>query len=170
MTMIEYDEKNYRVLETQEIDEGLHYKLVKFDTGFYGIISYNPVSKKERVTLVSTDKDRLLNNKISWVGGLGCRAFMIFARDVKKYLENSPVELIVQLGHEAPEEYREIITNTQGKRLYEKVEICQEIMQMKQENSFNYKYGDTILTIFMCCFVLFFIIALLNTLRLYGGL
>ena len=170
MTMIEYDEKNYRVLETQEIDEGLHYKLVKFDTGFYGIISYNPISKKERVTVVSPDKDSILKNKMEWIGGLGCGAFMIFAREVKRYLENSPVELIVQLGHEAPEEYREIITNTQGKTLYEKVEICYEIMQMKHENSFHYKYGDSILTVLICMSILFLIIAIVNTLRLYGGL
>lgn len=169
MNSIEYSENEYTVIETEEIDDELVFKLAKFTTGYYGIICHNPKTGNESVSLLSPDKDES-QGMFSIFGGLGCKSFMVFARDAKKYMEKSPIELVVQIGHEAPEEYREVITRDQAKTLYEKVEICHEIMEMKFEESFNYKYGDSIFTVFMCVSILFFIIAIVNTLRLYGGL
>lgn len=172
MTMkIEYDANEYETIELQEMNDNLAFKLVKFNTGIYGIISYNPSSKKEEsVILLSPEQDKLSNTlaSLGWDGGLGCKSFMVFARDAKKYLENAPSELVVYLGSDAADEYREIITKDQEKTLYEKVAICLEIMEMKFEDSFHYKYGDSILTVFMCVTIIMFIIAIVNSLHLYG--
>ena len=171
MTMkIEYVPDEYETIESQEMNDNLAFKLVKFNTEIYGIISYNPTSKEEEVILLSPKKDKLSNTlaSLGWDGGLGCRSFMVFARDAKKYLENAPSELVVYLGTEAPDEYREVITKDQEKTLYEKVAICLEIMEMKFEDSFHYKYGDSILTVFMCVTVIMFIIAIVNSLHLCG--
>ena len=169
MTMIEYDETDYKILETQEMDKELGFKLVKFNTGFYGVITYNPTTMDEVVTLVSPEKDE--DNEFHRIfGGLGCKSFIVFARDAKNYLENSPIELVVKLGQDAPEEYRETITRDQSKTLYEKVEICHEIMQMKLENSFHYKYGDYVLTGLTCLNVLLFVLVAVNSLNVLGGI
>ncbi|MBQ6444495.1 MAG: hypothetical protein IJJ11_07465 [Methanosphaera sp.] len=171
MTMkIEYVPDEYETIESQEMNDNLAFKLVKFNTEIYGIISYNPTSKEEEVILLSPKKDKLSNTlaSLGWDGGLGCRSFMVFARDAKKYLENAPSELVVYLGTEAPDEYREVITKDQEKTLYEKVAICLEIMEMKFEDSFHYKYGDIIVTVFMCITILMVLIAIANTLHLYG--
>ena len=114
---VEYSSENYKVIQTEEMDEELHFKLVKFPTGYYGVISYNPTTNKEEVILLSPEKDKG-DDTCSIFGGLGCKSFMVFARDAKKHLENAPIELVVQLGHEAPDEYRETITRDQEKTLY----------------------------------------------------
>ena len=167
MESIDYSETEYEIIETQEMDEQLQFKLVKFTTGYYGVINHNPKTNKEEVILLSPEKDQE-NENISIFGGLGCKSFMIFARDTKKYMENAPIELVVMLGQDAPEEYREIITKDQSHTLFEKVEICHEIMSMKIENSFNYKYCDYIETAFKCVTILLFIIVILNTLHSHG--
>ena len=164
---IEYSPEDYKVIKTEEMDKELVFKLVEFTTGYYGVISYNPTTDNEQVILLSPEKDVAGNHEYLF-GGLGCKSFMVFAHDAKQYMENAPIELVVQLGHDAPEEYREVITRDQAKTLHEKVEICHEIMQMKIEDSFHYRYGDTILTIFMCVTILLFIFAIVNSLHLYG--
>ena len=161
---IEYSPEDYKVIKTEEMDKELHFKLVKFNTGYYGVMSYNPITDEEAVILLSPEKN--LDEYL--FGGLGCKSFMVFAHDAKQYMENAPIELVVQLGHDAPEEYREVITRDQAKTLHGKVEICHEIMQMKIEDSFHYRYGDTILTIFMCVTIILFIFAIVNSLHLYG--
>ena len=167
MTMIEYDAADYEVIDTEVINDKLEFKLVKFSSGFYGILNYSPVSNKGNVILVSPEKDED-NEFYSIFGGLGCRSFLVFARDAKKYLDDAPRELVVRLGKDAPDEYREVITKGQEKTLFEKVEICHEIMQMKLEDSFHYKYGDIISTVFMCVTIIMFIIAIVNSLHFYG--
>lgn len=167
MTMIEYDAADYEVIETEVINGELEFKLVKFSSGFYGILNYSPSSNKGKVILVSPEKDEG-NEFYSIFGGLGCRSFIAFARDAKKYLDNAPRELVVQLGQDAPDEYREVITKDQEKALFEKVEICHEIMQMKLEDSFHYKYGNIIGTVLLCFTIIMFVIVIVNTLRMYG--
>jgi len=167
MTMIEYDAADYKILETQEMDKELGFKLVKFNTGFYGVITFNPSTMEEVVTLLSPEKDDD-SYEVNIFGGLGCKSFLVFARDAQKYLEGAPRELVVQLGEDAPEEYREVITKDQEKTLYEKVEICQEILQMKIEDSFHYKYGDYVLTGLICINVLLFILVAVNSLKGLG--
>lgn len=167
MKNIEFSPEDYKVFETLQMDDELIFKLVEFNTGYYGIISNNPTTNKEEVILVSPEKDIAGNHEYIF-GGLGCKSFIVFARDAKNYLENSPIELVVKLGQDAPEEYRETITRDQSKTLYEKVEICQEIMQMKIENSFHYKYGDYVLTGLTCLNVLLFIIVAVNSLKVLG--
>lgn len=93
---------------------------------------------------------------------------MVFAHDAKQYMENAPIELVVQLGHDAADEYRELITKDQAHTLYEKMEICHELLSMKIEDSFTHKYGDHIMIFFMCLFSLFFIIAIVSTLHSHG--
>ena len=165
MDSIEFNPEDYTLIKTQEMDDELHFKFVQFNTGYYGIISHNPTTNKERVTLLSPDKDTN-NETISIFGGLGCRTFITFAEETKKYMENAPIDLVVQLGHDAPEEYRETITRDQAKTLYEKVEICHEIMEMKIEESFHSR--DILSTIFMCVVILMFIIVIANSLHEYG--
>lgn len=164
---IEYSSEDYDVIETEEMDNELLFKLVKFNTGYYGVISHNPTNQNEEVILISPEKDKE-DNFLSIFGGLGCKSFMVFARDAKRYMENAPIELVVKLGQETAEEYREIITRDQAETLYQKVEICHEIMQMKLENSFHYKHRDYILTAFMCVTIIMFLIAIVNSLHLYG--
>lgn len=165
MNSIEYSSNDYEVIETQEMDEKLHFKLVKFSTGYYGIISYNPTTQEEQIILLSPEQD-IGNKNISIFGGLGCKSFLRFAKDAKKYFENAPIELVVQLGNGAAEEYREVITRNQAETLYQKVEICYEIMSMKVEDSFHHR--DYLLTGFMCVTIIMFLIAIVNTLHLYG--
>lgn len=170
MTMkIEYDANEYETLESQEMNDNLAFKLVKFNTGIYGIISYNPSSKKEEsVILLSPEQDKLSNTlaSLGWDGGLGCKSFMVFARDAKKYLENAPSELVVYLGSDAADEYREIITKDQEKTLYEKVAICLEIMEMKIEESSHSR--DILFTISICVLIIGILIVIVNTLHQYG--
>ena len=167
MTMIEYDKQEYETLESQEMSEELAFKLVQFTTGFYGIISYNPTSpEKETVILVSPED----KETPSIFRSLGCESFMVFARDAKKYLENVPTELVVYLGTDAAEEYREVITRDQEKTLFEKVQICLEIMEMRVENSFHYGYGDHILTIMLCLNVFVIVFVIINALQTLGGI
>ena len=165
---IEYQGNEYSVIETQEMDDELHFKLVKFNTGYYGIISHNPITKNEKVILLSPEKEVDTEKQEYLFNGLGCKSFIVFARDAKKHLENAPIELVVQLGHDAPKEYREVITRDQAETLYQKIEICHEIMSMKLEDSFYCKYGDSLLTAFMCVTIIMFLIAIVNTLHLYG--
>ena len=162
---IEYNPTEYETLETQNMDPELSFKLVKFDTGYYGIISHNPTNDLEEVVLVSPDKD----NDFDLFDGLGCRSFIVFARDAKKYMENAPRELLVVLGQEAPSEFREIITADDERTLREKVGLCIERMEMKHNDSFFTKYGDTILTVLWCITVCSLIYAIVCLLRL-GGL
>lgn len=69
MTMkIEYDANEYETIELQEMNDNLAFKLVKFNTGIYGIISYNPSSKKEEsVILLSPEQDKLSNTEFTLV-------------------------------------------------------------------------------------------------------
>lgn len=172
MTTIEYSENEYTIIQTLELDDELLLKLVQFNTGHYGIITQNRKTNNEIVTLISPEKGTTKNkNEVTILtGGLGCLSYMQFARDAKHYHENTPIELVVKLGENTSEEYREIITQDQAKTLYERAEICYEILSMKLEDSFHYKYGDKIMTIFMCLFILFFVIAIVNTIRLHGGI
>lgn len=173
MTMkIEYDADEYETIESQEINDNLAFKLVKFNTDIYGIISYNPLSKEEEVILLSPEEDKLSNtlSSLGWDGGLGCKSFMVFARDAKKYLENAPSELVVYLGSDAADEYREVITKDQEKTLFEKVQICLEIMEMKFEDSIHYKYGGHILTGLVCFNIIVAGILILNSFKILGGL
>ena len=165
LNSIEFSPKDYTLIETQKMDDELHFKLVKFNTGYYGIITHNPTTNKEKVTLLSPDQDKN-NDPFGIYGGLGCRTFITFAKDTKKYMENAPIDLVVQLGHDAPEEYRETITKDQAKTLYEKVEICYEIMEMKIEESIHSR--DILSTIFMCVVIIIFMIAIVNSLHQYG--
>jgi hypothetical protein len=162
MKSIEYSEKDYDIIETVEMDKELEFRFVQFTTGNYGVINYNPVTKLEEVILLSPENDDELFK------GLGCKSFLIFAKNTKKHIENSPIELVVKLGHDAPEEYRETITRDQAKTLYERVGICYEIMGMKVENSFVYKYGDDILTVLLCLTVLMIIIAIMHAIKIGG--
>ena len=161
---IEYNPTEYKTLETQNMDPELSFKLVKFDTGYYGIISHNPTNDLEEVVLVSPDKD----NNFDLFDGLGCRSFIVFARDAKKYMENAPRELLVILGDETPEEFREIITKDDERTLKEKVELCIERMEMKHENSFFNRYADIFATIFLCVTAMLIIICILNILHIVG--
>lgn len=163
--LIEYDPTEYTTLETQQMSPELTFKLVQFNTGYYGIISTNPTTQEEQVTLLSPEND----TGCELFDGLGCQSFLVFARDAKKYLENSPRELLVVLGHEAPTEYREIITADDERTLREKVELCIERMEMKHDDSFFTKYGDTVLTVLWCITVASLLYAIVNLLRL-GGL
>lgn len=165
---IEYSSEDYKVIKTQEMDKELQFKLVQFTTGYYGVISYNPTTDNEQVILLSPEKEVDAEKHEYLFNGLGCKSFMVFAHDAKNYMENATLELVVQLGQDAPEEYREVITRDQAKTLYEKVEICHEIIQMKFEDSFHYKYGDYLLTAFMCVTIIMFLIAIVNSLHLYG--
>ena len=162
---IEYDPTDYEVVETQNMDPELTFKMVKFTTGYYGIISHNPTNDLEVVVLVSPDKD----NDFDLFDGLGCRSFIVFARDAKKYMENAPRELLVILGNETPEEFREIITKDDEHTLKEKVELCIERMEMKHENSFFNRYADMFNTIFLCINGMLLIIIIVNILH-SGGL
>ncbi|WP_296882232.1 hypothetical protein [uncultured Methanobrevibacter sp.] len=165
MTMIEYDAADYEILETEVMGDELGFKLVKFSSGFYGVVSYNPLTNDEKVTLVSPEKD--INKDFCFIfGGLGCKSFIVFARDAKKYLDNAPRELVVQLGQDAPDEYREVITKDQEKTLFEKVEICHEIMVMKLDESYHLK--DILSTILMCAVIIVLFIAMVNSLHLWG--
>ena len=165
LNSIEFNPENYKLIETQEMDSELHFKLVQFQTGYYGIISHNPKTNKERVTLLSPDKNN--NNETPNIfAGLGCKTFLTFAKDTKDYMENAPLELVVQLGHDAPNEYREVITRDQAKTLFEKVEICHEIMVMKIEESTH--PSDILFPIFMCVTIIMFLIAIVNSLHQYG--
>ena len=161
---IEYNPTEYKTLETQNMDPELSFKLVKFDTGYYGIISHNPTNDLEEVVLVSPDKD----NDFDLFDGLGCRSFLIFARDAKKYMENSPRELLVVLGQEAPREFREIITADDERTLREKVGLCIERMEMKHDDSFFVKYGDRIITVLWCITVISLIVSILDILHTGG--
>jgi len=164
---IEYSPEDYKVIKTEEMDKELVFKLVEFTTGYYGVISYNPTTDNEQVILLSPEKDVAGNHEYLF-GGLGCKSFMVFAHDAKQYMENAPIELVVQLGHDAADEYRELITKDQAHTLYEKMEICHEILSMKIEDSFTHKYEDHIMIFFMCLFSLFFIIAIVSTLHSHG--
>ena len=164
---IEYDPTEYETLETQNMGPELSFKLVKFNTGYYGVISHNPVSNKEKIILVSPEQD--INDEWALIlGGLGCRSFLVFARDAKNYMENSPRELLVMLGREAPTEYREIITADDERTLREKVELCIERMEMKHEDSFFYRHANKILTILWCITVIALIVAIVNILQVGG--
>lgn len=165
MNSIEYVSDDYKLIETEEMDKELHFKIVQFNTGYYGVISYNPTNDKEKVILLSPEKDIAGNHEYLF-GGLGCKSFMVFARDAKQYMQNAPIELVVQLGHDAADEYREVITRDQAHTLYEKVEICHEIMAMKIEDSFNHR--DYLMTAFMCVTIIMFLVAIVNTLHVYG--
>lgn len=127
----------------------------------------NPVSNKEKIILVSPEQD--INDEWALIlGGLGCRSFLVFARDAKNYMENSPRELLVMLGREAPTEYREIITADDERTLREKVELCIERMEMKHEDSFFYRHANKILTILWCITVIALIVAIVNILQVGG--
>ena len=165
---IDYSPEDYTVIKTQEMDDELHFKFVQFNTGYYGIITENPKQQQEEVILLSPEKGetQINNNIAALTGGLGCISYMVFANDAKRYMENAPLELVVQLGHDAPEEYREVITRDQAKTLYEKMEICHEIMEMKIEESSHSR--DILFTISMCVFILIFLIVIVNSLHQYG--
>lgn len=167
MKNIEYSSEDYKVIETEEMNDELHFKLVQFNTGYYGIISHNPTNNKEKVILLSPEKDKRDNLALIF-GGLGCKSFMVFANDAKRYLEKAPIELVVKLGKDAPTEYREAITRDQAKTLYQKVEICHEIMSMKIEDSFHYNYRDLILFVLLGIIISSFIVAIVNTLHALG--
>ena len=125
--------------------------------------------QEEEVILLSPEKGettQINDNIAALTGGLGCISYMVFANDAKRYMENAPLELVVQLGNDAPEEYRETITRDQAKTLYEKVEICHEIMEMKIEESSHSR--DILSTICMCVVILMVLIAIVNTLHQYG--
>ena len=49
MNQIQYNPKDYELIRTQEMDEELIFKLVKFSTGYYGVLSYNPLINAEKV-------------------------------------------------------------------------------------------------------------------------
>ncbi len=169
MNQIQYNPKDYELIRTQEMDEELIFKLVKFSTGYYGVLSYNPLINAEKVILLSSDNDES-NNEDDLFNSLACQSFLIFANDAKKYVENAPLELVIKLGKDAAEEYREVITREQGDTLYEKAGICYEIMNMKLENSFFYKYSDIIQTVLYCLIITMVMIAVINILQLYGVL
>lgn len=169
LNSIEFNPEDYTVIKTQEMDDELQFKFVQFQTGYYGVISENPKQQEEEVILLSPEKGettQINDNIAALTGGLGCISYMVFANDAKRYMENAPLELVVQLGNDAPEEYRETITRDQAKTLYEKVEICYEIMEMKIEESSHSR--DILSTIFMCGVILMFLIAIVNTLDQYG--
>ena len=169
MNSIEFSPEDYIVIKTQEMDDELHFKFVQFNTGYYGIISENPKQQEEKVILLSPENGKTTqigDNIIALNKGLGCISYMGFANDAKRYMENAPIELVVQLGHDAPEEYREVITKDQAKTLCEKVEICYEIMGIKFDESSHSR--DILSTIFMCVVILCFLIAIVNSLHQYG--
>lgn len=169
MNSIEFSENDYTVIKTQEMDPELQFKFVQFQTGYYGVISENPKQQEEEVILLSPEKGettQIHNNIAALTGGLGCISYMVFANDAKKYMENAPLELVVQLGHDAPEEYREVITKDQAKTLYEKVEICHEIMEMKIEESSHSR--DILFTISICVLIIGILIVIVNSLHQYG--
>lgn len=166
MIEINFSKTDYEVLETQEMGNKLHLKFVQFNTGYYGVIAENPEKKMEEVILVSPEKGETNFDEHFITGGSGCKSYMVFARDAKNYMEKNPIELVVKLGDN--DEYREIITREDSKTLYEKVNICLEIMEMKYENSFIYKYGDLIQTVLLCIIILSFIFCFLNSLRVLG--
>lgn len=166
MLKVEYDPSDYETLDTQDMDPELSFKLVRFKTGYIGIISYSPTTGEERVILVSPEK---CTNEDNIFDGLGCKSFLVFARDAKKYMENAPRELVVVLGKETPVEYREIITCEGEDTLRERVELVIERMEIKMQNSFHYKYGEYILTFLMCISIFCSILAILNLFQL-GGL
>ena len=155
LNSIEFNPEDYTVIKTQEMDDELQFKFVQFQTGYYGVISENPKEKQEEVILLSPEKGettQINNNIAALTGGLGCISYMVFANDAKRYMENAPLELVVQLGNDAPEEYREVITKDQAKTLYEKVEICHEIMEMKIEESSHSR--DILFTISICVLII----------------
>lgn len=164
MMQIDYDPTEYKTIETQQMEPELTFKLVQFNTGYYGIISTNPNTQEEQVVLLSPQKD----TGIEMFDGLGCKSFLVFARDAKRYLENSPRELLVMLGHEAPTEYREIITADDERTLREKVGLVIERMEMKHNDSFFTKYGDRIITVLWCITVVSLIVAIVNILHIGG--
>ena len=169
MNSIEFSENDYTVIKTQEMDDELHFKFVQFNTGYYGIITENPKEKQEEVILLSPEKGettQIEDNIIASTGGLGCISYMVFANDAKRYMKNAPLELVVQLGNDAPEEYREVITKDQAKTLYEKVEICHEIMEMKIEESSHSR--DILFTISICVLIIGILIVIVNSLHQYG--
>ena len=169
LNSIEFNPEDYTVIKTQEMDDELQFKFVQFQTGYYGVISENPKEKQEEVILLSPEKGKttqIHDNIAALTGGLGCISYMVFANDAKKYMENAPLELVVQLGHDAPEEYREVITRDQAKTLYEKVEICHEIMEMKIEESSHSR--DILFTISICVLIIGTLIVIVNSLHQYG--
>lgn len=168
MNQIQYNPEDYELLKTQEMDNELVFKLVKFSTGHYGILTYNPIIDAEKVILLSSDKDEFIgDSKLPGLifGGAACHSFLVFAEQAKKYAEEAPMELVVNLGTDAAEEYREVITREQAKTLYEKVEIYYEIMNMKMEDSFIYPHGDTIQVVLICFTVVMVGVAIMNTLH-----
>lgn len=171
MNQIQYNPNDYELIQTQEMDEELVFKLVRFSTGYYGVLSYNPLLDAENVLLISHDKDDAESNndeELALFKGLACQSFLIFAKDAKKYLEKAPLELVIRLGENADEEYREVITREQGETLYEKAGICYEIMNIKMEDSFMFKHGDTIQVVFICFTVVMCGVAIINTLHVMG--
>ena len=169
LNSIEFNPEDYTVIKTQEMDDELQFKFVQFQTGYYGVISENPKQQEEEVILLSPEKGettQINDNTAALTGGLGCISYMVFANDAKKYMENAPLELVVQLGHDAPEEYREVITEDQAKTLYEKVEICHEIMEMKIEESSHSR--DILFTISICVLIIGILIVIVNSLHQYG--
>lgn len=169
MNSIEFSENDYTVIKTQEMDDELHFKFVQFNTGYYGVISENPKQQEEAVILLSPEKGettQIGDNISALTGGLGCISYMVFANDAKRYLENAPLELVVQLGNDTAEEFREVITKDQAKTLYEKVEICHEIMEIKLNESSHSR--DILFTISICVLIIGILIVIVNSLHQYG--
>lgn len=167
MNQIQYNPNDYELIRTQEMEKDLVFKLVRFSTGYYGVLSYNPLIDSEQVILLSSNCSNE-DKSSDYFTGIGCQSFLIFANDAKKYIDEAPLELVVRLGSDAAEEYREVITREQGETLYEKVGICYEIMNMKIEDSFIYKYGDFIQVALISFTAVMCGIVIMNTLHLYG--
>ena len=169
LNSIEFNPEDYTVIKTQEMDDELQFKFVQFQTGYYGVISENPKQQEEEVILLSPEKGettQINDNIVALTRGLGCISYMVFANDAKRYMENAPLELVVQLGHDAPEEFREVITKDQAKTLYEKVEICHEIMEIKLNESSHSR--DILFTISICVLIIGILIVIVNSLHQYG--
>ena len=71
------------------------------------------------------------------------------------------VELVVAVDPKNQEIYRETITGDQAKTLLEKVEIARELVELKRENSWQFKYENYILTILILICISCFVIAIL---------
>ena len=88
MNSIEYSSNDYEVIETQKMDDRLEFKLIKFHTGYYGVMSHDPLTDKEEIILISPKKDKK-DDFASIFGGWGCRSYLLFARDANNYYKHS---------------------------------------------------------------------------------
>ena len=160
---ITYKPETQEILKTLKLEDDYGFQLVKFQNNIFGVNYINPVKGIQETVMVSTDKG--IN--------IGPVSFIRFAEEAYNSLdfdEIEKVELAIYVDPENREIYREVIKGEEAKTLMEKLEIARELVELKHENSLTYKYEDFIILIMMGVTLVCIILAILNSLHLYGGI